>query len=182
MADPINPFDETAVAAHRAARAAEQQDKQRGVAEPVILTPEQTGAALFAKYAERGLDELAGFVSAIVDSFNIVATSMSQELDQPGTDDELRNPDFAVWCAAQGKALQNAGKGLYDNARLILWDAAGEIGVFTTPDGIRYEFKRGATSTRSVDYKALQTKYPDVYNAVVKVKEKPADAPGTLSL
>lgn len=188
MAEPVNPFDEQAVSAYNA----EKQRKEDAAnyrsgghpapAEDAMLTPEQVGAALFQKYAERGLDSLAEFVSAITSSFRVMADAMESELENPA-DHDLRDPDFAVWCAAQGKEMQNAGKALYDQSRLLLWDMAGrEVGEFTTPDGIRYAFKRGATSTRSVNYKTLESKYPDVYADVVTVKEKPADAPGTLSL
>ena len=188
MAEPINPFDDAAVsAAHDARREREQapaaypQSASGTPAEEKELTPTQVAAAIFHGYAEQGMEPLAEFLAGITSQLDVIAQGLEQEQATPA-DPTMRDPDFVLWCAAQGKAVEGSAKNLYNRARLLLWEIAGGVGQFTTPDGLRYEFKRGATSTRSVNYKTLEKDYPDVYDAVVTVKQKSPDTPGTLSL
>ncbi|UAJ15488.1 hypothetical protein SEA_PUPPERS_57 [Gordonia phage Puppers] len=104
----------------------------------------------------------------------------------PANDDELESPErasdeilaYLVRETRKAKALADEAAEKYALMRTQLWDASGhEVGEL--PGGAKF---RAPSSRRSVDYKVLERKYPEVYELVVRTTEPEAGKPGSLVL
>ena len=81
------------------------------------------------------------------------------------------------------KAIRERADKVYQVGRGRLWDLVGaKCGKFRTPTGQMVEFKRMGTTSRRVNYKTLETRFPEAYAAAVTVTTKDLDQPGNLYL
>ena len=104
----------------------------------------------------------------------------------PANDDELESPErasdevlaYLVKETRKLKALADEAAERYAHARTQLWDASGhEVGEL--PLGAKF---RAPSSRRSVDYKVLERKFPEAYEAVVRTTDADPSKPGSLVL
>lgn len=104
----------------------------------------------------------------------------------PANDDELESPErasdeilaYLVRETRKAKALADEAAERYALMRTQLWDASGhEVGEL--PLGAKF---RAPSSRRSVDYKVLERKFPEAYEAVVRTTDADPSKPGSLVL
>ena len=93
------------------------------------------------------------------------------------------DPDAAVTIGRAIRDMRSDCNDGYNVVKWTLWEAAGlSCGLVRTPGGEKVQFKRMGTSTRRVDYKKLQSVYPEAYQAVVTETAKDLTQPGNLYL
>lgn len=194
MATPVNPFDGPAVQEWLAAKAAREQAAQtslvaqetpatqpgeHGTPEPADMPLAQEVALMLDRWSAGGTDQFLEAMSHIMASLENMAAGITAAHE----DDADLNADNMYLAAQLGKAAKDAGAGLYNAARLVLWDAVGgEPGTITTGAGRTVKFLANTPVSRSVRYKDLQSQYPDVYAAVVTETRVDPSKPGRLYL
>lgn len=201
---PPNPFDQAAVDKYLAEREAESVNKQRraeqraaelgdtptpaehdnepGADNPAMAelgdSPTAEAVTMLNYWAAQGPEVYAEAVNAVLTG--IAATASDLENANPADVDGI---DSVLVAARLGKSVEKVGKALYNAGRGLLWVMVDmKNGKHTTPAGDKFTFKAGATVTRRVDYKQLETDYPEAYKAAVTTTRRDPNAPGTLTL
>lgn len=172
MAKPV----EQPASVPEAAPPAEQPASVQGVPEPVLQAVAQLAEEAQSKPEPDSVE------TADIPHMAPKATPAPT----PANDDELESPErasdeilaYLVRETRKAKALADEAAEKYALMRTQLWDASGhEVGEL--PGGAKF---RAPSSRRSVDYKVLERKYPEVYELVVRTTEPEAGKPGSLVL
>lgn len=157
---------------------AEQPASVQGVPEPVLQA--------VAQLAEEAQSKPEPDSVETADIPHTAPKATPAPTPAPANDDELESPErasdeilaYLVRETRKAKALADEAAEKYALMRTQLWDASGhEVGEL--PGGAKF---RAPSSRRSVDYKVLERKYPEVYELVVRTTEPEAGKPGSLVL
>lgn len=175
---PPNPFDPAEIAAYKASREesspAVSPDTPRPVVQLVDADVETQAQAVLDQWASLGLGQFTAALEVIADNLENMAGEMKSHPDHVST-------TAAYQAATLGKALERAGKSLYNVARPLLWERAErEYGDHTTPEGDKFTFKAATRVRRTTDLPKLRAQFPEAYAAVVSEIIPDPDAPGTL--
>lgn len=180
MGNVPNPFDPQAVQAHLQAKQEHPPAVEPGT--PVTQT-ESLGADVAAsldRWAAGGLDTFMEAMAQVTAVLQDMQNGLQQALDD-GQDVEM---DSLYLAAQLGKDLKATATDLYNTGRGGLWEAtdhATRVNT-TTPQGRSFKFLANNSLSRSVRYKELQEKYPEVYRDVVTETAVDPTKPGRLYL
>lgn len=119
----------------------------------------------------------AGDNSAIHDLVETIRADL-KSLDKLTRDTD--DMDTVLETTALIRGVRDTANKAYNAGRDKLWNEYGP-GKHATPAGRTFSFTKPAASRRSCDYGVLE-KYPEAYEAAVKVTPTSADTVGTLRL
>ena len=184
---PPNPFDPQEVQKYLDRKDAAEVAKSRHAEEladednsPAVesSSPAEQARVMIDHWKAQGPKAYAEAMEALI--AHIVSGA-----DELANDDAVSHldDDAVLLHARLGKSIKDAGEKLYQAGRVVLWEKVQrQNGNHTTASGETFRFKAGIRTSKRVDHKRFKANYPEVYAEVVKITEKPSDAPGALYL